>query len=75
MEVPQGLLLDDHAAVGKPWVGGAGLGELAALLDVPWRRVAVLPPRPLFHCQVPHIPGVRAVAHQRCLLGGCGDSR
>jgi hypothetical protein len=65
VEVSQGRLLDDHAAVGKPWVGGAGLGELAALLDVPWRRVAVLPPRPLFHCQVPHIPGVRAVAHSR----------
>lgn len=57
----------------KPgWPGGergTGLGELAALLGVSRRPTAWLPPVALLHSQVPHVPGVRAMRQQRCLLG------
>src|SRR4030095_11760965 len=46
----------------------AGLGELPALLGEPWRSAGGLPPRPLLHRQVPHVPGVRAMAQERFLL-------
>src|SRR6266508_4608305 len=72
VEVPQRLLLDDHAARRQPRIGGSGLGELPALLGEPRCRAARLPPRPLLHRQVPHVPGVRAVAQQHVLLRGGG---
>ena len=51
----------------------AGGGELAALLQVARRALAaLLPVRVLLDGQVPHIPGVRAVAAQHCLLDGRG---
>jgi hypothetical protein len=72
VEVTQRLLLHDHAAVGQPRERGAGLGKLAALLGVPRRPTAWLPPRPLLHRQVPDIPGVRTMPQEQFLLRGCG---
>ena len=73
VEVPQRLLLHDHRCPPPATGPGAGLGELAALLGEPRRWApAGLPPRPLLHRQVPHVPGVRAVAQQHVLLRGCG---
>jgi hypothetical protein len=72
VEVPQRLLLDDHAAGCQPRERGAGFGKLPAVLGEPCHRAAGLPPRPLLHRQVPHVAGVRAVAQQCVLLGGCG---
>jgi hypothetical protein len=60
LEVPERLLLHNHAALSQPWERGTGLGELAALLGVSRRPTAWLPPVALLHSQVPQVPGVRA---------------
>jgi hypothetical protein len=44
VEVAQGLLLDDHAALGQPRECRSGLGELSGLLHIPRCRTAGLPP-------------------------------
>ena len=69
LEVPERLPLHNHAALSQPWERGTGLGELAALPGVSRRPTAWLPPVALLHSQVPHVPGVRALRQQRCLLG------
>jgi hypothetical protein len=72
MEVPERLLLHDHAAVGQPRERGAGFGKLAALFGVARRPTAWLPPVALLHRQVPQVPGVRAVPQEHILLRACG---
>jgi hypothetical protein len=68
-EVTQCLLLNHLAALSQPRIVRAGGGELPALLHVarcdpaPWT-----PPRVLLDCQVPHVPGVRAVPQQDLFL-------
>jgi hypothetical protein len=70
-EVSQCLLLHRLRARGQPRILRPGLGELPALLQIPWGAVpARAPMRLLLNRQVPHIPGVRAVTPQHCLLGG-----
>ena len=72
-EVAQRLLLHRLRSCGQPWVLRAYGGELPTLLQV---AGATLPPRApvrvLLNGQVPHVPGVRAVIPQNCLLGGRG---
>ncbi len=70
-EVPERLLLDHLAARGQPRVLGPGLGELPALFQVARRAQPARPPvLVLLDGQVPHVPGVAAVAAQHGLLGG-----
>ena len=73
-EVPQCLLLYRLRACGQPRVLGAGLCELSALLRVAGRALSArVPVGVLLDGQVPHVPGVRAVFPQHCLLGRCGE--
>ena len=73
-EVAQGLLLDHLGAGGQPRVLRAGGGQLPALLQVGGSAGAARTPVPvLLDREVPHVPGVRAVVLQRCLLGGRGE--
>jgi hypothetical protein len=70
-EVPQRLLLHHLASRPQPLVVRPGLGELPALVQVAWRTLAAgAPPGLLLGGEVPYVPGVRAVAPKRCLLGG-----
>ena len=61
-------------ARGQPRVLGPRLSELPALLQVARRaRPARVPVPVLLHGQVPHVPGMAAVAAQHRLLGGGGE--
>ena len=72
-KVPQRLLLHCLAAGSEPWILRPRLGELSTLLQVTGRAdPAGAPVRVLFYCEVPHVPGMRAVTSQHCFLGGCG---
>jgi hypothetical protein len=68
-EIPQCLLLDYHAARRQPFILGARLGQLAALL-YPTRcaHAAGPPPRLLFDGEIPHETGVSAMVSQHLLL-------
>jgi hypothetical protein len=67
------LLLDRLTARSQPLVLGTGPGKLSALLKVGWRSVSSwMPPRVLLDRKVPHVPGVRAVVTQGCVLRGGG---
>jgi hypothetical protein len=73
IEVTQRLLLDHLTARSQPLVLGTGPGKLSALLKVGWRSVSSwVPPRVLLDRKVPHVPGVRAVVTQGCVLRGGG---
>jgi hypothetical protein len=51
----------------------AGGSELSALLKIAGRvRPARMPVSMLLDREVPHVPGVRAMTLQHCLLGGRG---
>jgi len=69
-EVAQSLLLYHLAACAKPWMLGAGGGELSALFQVAWGALpATAPVLMLLDSQVPYVPGVYAVLTRRSLLG------
>ena len=73
-EVPQGLLLYRLGALGQPRMGCPRLRELPALFQVARRAVTARPPvRVLLDRQVPHEPGMRAVAAQHSFLGRRGQ--
>jgi hypothetical protein len=64
-EVPQRLLLHDLAAIAQPLVFGSRRGELSGLLQVAGCSIASRAPvLVLLDCQVPDVPGVRAVPEQ-----------
>ena len=64
-EVPQRLLLHDLAAIAQPLVFGSRRGELSGLLQVAGCSIASRAPvLVLLNCQVPDVPGVRAVPEQ-----------
>jgi hypothetical protein len=61
--ISQRLLLHGHAAFRQPWVLGAYLGQLMALLCVAWRPFSTrAPPGFLLDGQVPHKASMRAMA-------------
>jgi hypothetical protein len=68
-EVLEGLLHHIGVALAQPFVLPPGLGQLAALLGETGRRLlAPAPVGVLLDGQVPHIPGVRAVAEHDARL-------
>ncbi len=68
------LLLHDHTARSQPRVFCPGLGKLTAPFREPRHQAAARPPvRFLLHAEVPHVPGMRAVPEQHCLLRGRGS--
>jgi len=72
-EVLQRLLLHRLRALRQPRVLRPGLGELPALFQEARRAgPARTPVRVLLDSEVPHVPGVRAVASQHGFLGGRG---
>jgi hypothetical protein len=71
IEVPQRLLLHNHAPCGQPRVLRACLAELPAHLGKAGRRPSPRsPPLPLFDSKIPHEPSVRAVPAQCVFLRG-----
>jgi hypothetical protein len=70
-EIPQGLLLDHLRALLQPWVLCAGGCKLPTLLQISRSTSATRTPvQVLLDGQVPHEPGMRAVAPQHRLLNG-----
>jgi hypothetical protein len=66
-------LLHHLRALPQPIMLRAGGCELSALLKIARRvRPARMPVSVLLDRKVPHVPGVRAMTLQHCLLGGCG---
>jgi hypothetical protein len=71
-EVPQGLLLDHLTARPQPAEDRAGLGELSALLQIPWCVTPpALPPGMLLDSEVPYEPSVCAMLPKDRFLRGC----
>lgn len=65
IEVTQGLLLDSHRPCRKPRDSRSCRGELTRLLHIPRsRRPPPSPHEPLLQPQIPHEPGIRAMADQ-----------
>jgi hypothetical protein len=70
--VAERLLLHHLAALPQPRMRRTGRGELTTLLQVAGRAGTVrTPPRLLLHCQVPHVPGMNAMAGQDRFLFQC----
>jgi hypothetical protein len=68
-EIPQRLLLDRHTARCQPYVLGARLGQLAALLGPAWHALAPGPPPGLLlDSEIPYKPGVSTMVPQHLLL-------
>jgi len=73
-EVPQRLLLHYLTARTQPVMFRTDSGKLPTLLQIARRALpSRMPVRVLLDGKVPHVPGVRAMVPQYCLLGGCKD--
>jgi hypothetical protein len=67
-KIPQRLLLHRLRTRPQPLVGGPSLGQLLALHHIVRQRLTMMPVSELFHRQVPHEPGVRAMLREQHFL-------